>query len=47
MSRMWDAQAGYGGAYSSESKRVDFDTESCDIFLLKLASKMALDEGGL
>lgn len=38
---------GVGGAYGSESKGVHFDTESGDILLLELASKMALDERGL
>lgn len=34
-------------AYGSESKRVHFDTESCDVLLLELASKVTLDESGL
>ena len=36
-----------GGAYGGESKGVHFDTESCDVLLLELASKVTLDEGGL
>jgi hypothetical protein len=39
--------AGYGGAYGGEAKRVNLDSESGDVLLLKLASQMALDEGGL
>lgn len=47
LTRMWDTEAGVGGAYGGESKRVHFDTESRDILLLELASQVALDEGGL
>jgi len=35
------------GTYSGEGERVHLNTESRDIFLLKLASQVALDEGGL
>lgn len=37
----------FGGAYGAEWKRVHFDTESCDILLLELASKVTLDECSL
>lgn len=40
-------QGGEFATYGSESKGVNFDTESGDIFLLELTSQMALDEGGL
>jgi hypothetical protein len=30
--------------YCGEAKRMDLNTESCDILLLKLTSQMALDE---
>jgi hypothetical protein len=44
----WNDQSGVvGGAYGSESERVHFDTESCDVLLFEFTSKMALDEGGL
>lgn len=39
--------AGHREAYGSEGERVHFDTESCDVLLLELASKVTLDEGGL
>lgn len=40
---------GVGGeaTYRSEAKRMDLNTESCDILLLELAGQMALDERGL
>lgn len=37
----------FGGAYGSEGKRVHFDTESRDVLLLELASKVTLDESSL
>lgn len=40
-------QGGGFATYGSKSKRVNFDTESGDIFLLELSSQMTLDEGGL
>jgi hypothetical protein len=36
-----------GKTYGGEAERVDLDTERRDVLLLKLARKMALDEGGL
>jgi hypothetical protein len=33
--------------HSGEAKRVNLNTKRCDVFLLKLAGQMALDEGGL
>jgi hypothetical protein len=33
--------------YGTEAKRVNFDTERCDVLLLELTSQMALDESGL
>lgn len=40
-------QGGGIATYGSETKRVNFDTESGDIFLFELTSQMALDKGGL
>lgn len=34
-------------AYGGEAERVDLDTKSGDVLLLKLTSQVALDEGGL
>ena len=34
-------------AYCCEAKRVDLYTEGCNVLLFELASKMALDKGGL
>lgn len=39
-------QAGRG-SYGGESERVNLNTESSDVLLLKLSSQVALDEGGL
>lgn len=36
-----------GDAYGGEAERVNLDTESGNVLLLKLASQVALDEGGL
>jgi hypothetical protein len=33
--------------YSGKAKRMDLNTESCDILLLELSGQMTLDEGGL
>jgi hypothetical protein len=33
--------------YGAESKRVNLDTKSSDILLLKLSSQVSLDESGL
>jgi len=33
--------------YGGEGKRVDFDTEGCNVLLLELSSQVTLDEGGL
>ena len=41
------SRGGRRGTYCGEAERVDFDTESRDVLLLKLASQMALHEGGL
>lgn len=46
----WGTRGGAGRrgkAYGGECKRVHFDTEGGNVFLLKLASQVALDEGGL
>jgi hypothetical protein len=34
-------------SYGREAKRVNFDTERCNVLLLELAGQMALHEGGL
>lgn len=36
-----------GKAYGGESERVHLNTEGGNVLLLKLASQVALDEGGL
>jgi len=36
-----------GDAYGGETKRVNFDTQCCDVLLFELSSQMTLDEGGL
>lgn len=34
-------------AYGGEAKRVNFDTERCNVLLLEFSSQVALDKGGL
>lgn len=36
-----------GGAYGSEAKRVDLDTEGGNVLLLEFTGQVTLDEGGL
>lgn len=35
------------GPYRAEAERMDFDTKSCDVFLLEFSSQMTFDKSGL